>query len=133
MNSNSTERCEIRKFGLIALILFGFLFALNVWRGNLLPALLFGALSVLGLGFIVMPIPLRRVYHAWRNGALFVGKIVTSLLLTIAYYLVITPSALLKRLFGGDLLPLKPDKKASSYWTPRSEPAQPKERFLKRY
>jgi hypothetical protein len=65
--------------------------------------------------------------------ARLVGRIITILILTLAYYLVITPSALIKRVFGGRPLPLKPDKGVSSYWVTRTEPAQPKERFLKRY
>ena len=80
-----------------------------------------------------MPRRLKQVYAAWLTIAHFLGAIVTALVLTLAYYVVITPSALIKRLFGGRPLPVKPDKKASSYWVVRPEPAQPKERFLKRY
>ena len=48
------------------------------------------------------------------------------MILTLAYFLVITPSALIKLLFGGRPLPVKPDKKASSYWVDRTEGVQPK-------
>ena len=58
---------------------------------------------------------------------------ITTLILALAYYLVITPAALIKMLFGGRPLPIKPDKKALSYWVDRTEPVQPKERFIKRY
>jgi len=98
-----------------------------------IPTYLFGFLSTLGLGFILMPSQLKPVYAAWLKVAHFIGRIVTILILTLAYYLVITPSALLKRLFGGTPLPIKPDKKASSYWVNRNEAVQPRERFLKRY
>lgn len=123
----------MRKFGIVSLIFFGCLCALGLWTRKSLPTYLFGALSILGLGFIVMPSRLRGVHTAWLAVAHFLGRIVTALVLSIAYYLVITPSALIKRLFGGRPLPFKPDKKASSYWVVRSEPAQPRERFLKRY
>jgi hypothetical protein len=56
-----------------------------------------------------------------------------TLILVLIYYLVITPAALIKRVIGGKPLPLKPDPEASSYWVSKPEPAQPKERFLKRY
>jgi hypothetical protein len=59
--------------------------------------------------------------------------VVTGLMLTLAYFLVITPAAWLKRIFGGRPLPLKPDREASSYWVEREEAAQPRERFLKRF
>jgi hypothetical protein len=67
------------------------------------------------------------------RGAHVIGTIMTAVILTLAYYLVITPYALIKRLFGGRPLPFKPDKNSSSYWIERSESAQPRERFSKRY
>ena len=72
--------------------------------------------------------------HAtWLKITRFLSRIVITLILTIVYYLVLTPVALIKYLFGGRPLPVKPDKNTSSYWVARDEPEQPKERFLKRY
>jgi len=123
----------IRKFGVVALVFFGALCGIGLWMQKPLPIYLFGFLSILGLGFILIPMQLRPVHDAWLRIAHFLGKIFTMLVLTLAYYLVITPSALIKRLFGGRPLPVKPDKGASSYWVARTEPVQPKERFIKRY
>ena len=133
MSSTSTETREIRKFGLVALVFFGCLCGLGIWKQKILPTYFFGLLSVLGLGFTLFPGPLRPVHTAWLKLAHVLGRIVTTLTLTLAYYLVITPAALLKRVFGGRPLPLKPHRNAESYWVPRGEPAQPKERFPKRY
>ena len=133
MNLNSTERKKIRKFGLVALIFFGALCILGIWTKKPVPAYLFGTLAALGVGFVLIPSPLRPVYTAWLKIAHLMGRVITVLILSLAYYLVITPSALIKRLFGGRPLPIRPDRSASSYWVPRAEPAQPRERFLKRY
>jgi len=133
MNSSSTDIKEIRKFGLIALIFFGCLCALGLWSKKPLPAYLFGFMSILGFSFILIPSRLRPVYAVWMKIAHFLGRIVTTLMLTLAYYLVATPSALIKRLFGGTPLSLKLDKNISTYWVVRAEPAQPRERFIKRY
>ena len=133
MNLNSTDTGRIRKFGIIALVFFGSLFALGLWTKKPLPTCLFGSLSTLGLGFILLPGQLRPVYVIWLKIADFISKIVTGLALMLAYFLVITPSGLIKRVFGGRPLPVRPDKDASSYWGCRSEPTQPKERFIKRY
>jgi hypothetical protein len=130
---NSTDVKQIRKFGLVALIFFGSLCALGIWQEKPLPSYLFGALSILGMGFILIPAPLSPVYAAWLKIAQFIGRLINILILTLAYYLVITPTALIKRLFSGPALPLKPDKSVLSYWVSREEPAQPKERFLKRF
>ena len=128
-----TETRQIRRFGWVALIFFGCLCSLGVWGEKPFPTYLFGFLSILGLGFILTPGPLRPVYFAWLKIAHFLGRVVNFLILALAYYLVITPAGLIKRLFGGAPLPVKPDKKASTYWVTRDEPSQPKERFLKRY
>lgn len=133
MNSSLTDNKEIRRFGVIALLFFGALSGLGFWTNKPIPAYLFGFLSILGLGFIIVPSLMRPVYTAWLKIAHFIGRIITVLMLTLAYYLVITPSALIKRLFGGRPLPVKPDKNVSSYWVARDEPVQPKERFIKRY
>lgn len=133
MSLNSTDTKAIRKFGLIALIFFGCLSALGLWKEKSLPFYLFGLLSALGLGFIIIPNTLRPVYIGWLKTAHFLGRVVTTLILALAYYLVITPSALIKRIFGGTPLPVRPDKKSSSYWVTRAESAQPKERYIKRY
>lgn len=131
MNSINTK--EIRKFGLIAFIFFGCLGVLGLCVTKIIPACLFGFLSMFGLGFVLIPSRLRPAYAAWLRISHFLGRIMTILFLSLTYYFVITPSALIKLLFGGHPLPVKPDKHASSYWVVRAEPAQPKERFIKRY
>ena len=133
MNSNSTKDGDVRKFGIIAFLFFGCLCALGIWAGKAIPTYLFGFLSVVGLGFIMIPGRLRPVYAGWLKIAHLIGKAITVVMLTLAYYLVMTPSAMLKRIFGGAPLPVKPDKNANTYWVIRDEKAQPKERFLKRY
>jgi hypothetical protein len=130
---NSTDTKQIRKFGLIALVFFGCLCALGIWREKSIPTYLFGVLATLGLGFIILPYQLKPVYIGWLKIAHFIGRVVTTVILTLAYYLVITPSALIKRVFGGTPLPLKPDRNSSTYWVTRTEPVQPKDRFSKRY
>lgn len=133
MTSSSTNPKDIRKFGLTAFLFFGALCALGFWRGKVLVTYFFGLLSLLGIGFSLLPTTLSPIYNTWLKVAHIIGRIITTLVLALSYYLVITPAALIKRLFGGTPLPVKPDKEASSYWVVRGEPAQPKERFLKRY
>jgi len=133
MNSNLINPREIRRFGVIGFLFFGTLFAVAVLRDKTLAAFFFGLLAVLSIGFILMPVQLKPVYAGWLKIAHFIGSKVTILILTIFFYFVITPAALLKRIFGGRPLPVKPDPDAETYWVTRPEPAQPKERFPKRY
>jgi hypothetical protein len=76
---------------------------------------------------------LKGIYAGWLKTAHVIGRMITLLALVLTYYTIITPAALLKRVFGGRPIPLKPDRNTLSYWVSRLEPAQPKERFLKRY
>jgi hypothetical protein len=133
MISFSTDKKEIRRFGAVAFVFFGCLCAAGIWFKKPVPVYLFGALSVFGLTFIAAPLPLRGVYRIWMKAAHFLGTLVTTLILALTYYLVITPAALIKRLAGGRPLPRKPDKQTESYWVTRAEPSQPSERFIKRY
>jgi len=137
MGSNSTEpRTEARqtrRFGWVVFFFFGSLFVLSIWRQRPVPACFFGFLWILGLCCLLFPSLARPVYTGWLKCSQFTGRIVTLLVLTLAYFLVMTPSAWLKRVFGGRPLPVKPDRRASSYWVEREEPAQPRERFLKRF
>jgi hypothetical protein len=133
MNLNSTKPKEIRRFGLVALVFFGTLAGLGIWRQKVPAIAIFGVLALLGAGMLVLPKPLQPVYTTWLKITHAIGKAVTTLMLTLAYYLVITPFGVVQRLFGHTLMPLKPDKEADSYWVKRPEAAQPVERFYKRY
>jgi hypothetical protein len=106
---------------------------LGIMYNKLVSIYLFGGLALLGFAFTIMPEPLKPVYTAWLKVAHVIGKITILLMLTLAYYTVITPVAFLKRIFGGIPLSTKPDKKMKSYWIQRTELAQPRERFFKRY
>jgi hypothetical protein len=105
MSSSSTDKREVRKFGLVAFLFFGCLGALGLWRQKPFVSYLFCFFSFAGIGFVVFPDPLKPVYAGWLRVTRFIGKVVTSVILTLAYLLVITPSALIKRLFSGRSLP----------------------------
>ena len=133
MNSNSTDTQQIRKFGAAAMLLFGVLLAVSIWREWFLLPILFFILATAGAGLLIFPGPLAPVYRGWVATARVISQVFTVILLTLAYYLVITPAALFKRLIGGRPLPLKPDPQLTSYWVDRNEAAQPRERFEKRF
>lgn len=130
---SSTDIKKIRQFGIIALCFFGTLCGLGLWRQKILPSYFFGFLASMGFGFILLPAQLKPVYSGWIKVAHAIGMAITAIALSLAYFCVITPAAILLRLAGRQLIVTKPDKKITSYWVPRTEPAQPKERFLKRF
>jgi hypothetical protein len=133
MNLSSTNKKEIKRFGIVAFMVFGALCALGVWRQKTIPIYFFGILALMGLCFIMQPTKFKPLYDGWLKVARKIAFIVNLTILTLTYYLFMTPTALIKRIFGGRPLPVKPDKNLHSYWVMRAEPAQPKERFIKRF
>lgn len=130
---NSIKPAEVRKFGLIALIFFGLLFALGLWRDKAVPTYFFGLLAFCGICFTVLPQLLIPVYKRWMALAHFMSRVLTVIVMTFTFFLVITPSGLLKRVFGGTPIRVDPDKSVKSYWVDRNEPLQEKDGFYKRF
>ncbi len=50
----------MRRFGLVAVVLFGTLLSIGLWKEKLIPIVLFGTLTTLGAGFILLPGPHDR-------------------------------------------------------------------------
>jgi hypothetical protein len=88
------------------------------------------ALTVLG---VVRPTCLRAVYRGWMTLGLVLGAIVSTVLLTVVFYLVATPLGLLARCLGRDFLSRKRDAQAATYWRPRPKPAPPPERYEQQF
>jgi hypothetical protein len=133
MTSFSTDLRQIRRFGLAGVVVFGLLGGLGFWRAKAVPAGFFSLLTLLCAGFLIVPARFAPIYGVWMKAAHRIGRFFTAFILSLAYYLVITPFALVMRIFGKTGLPVRYDKRVSSYWVARSEPVQPKERFFKRY
>ncbi|MHB2020729.1 MAG: SxtJ family membrane protein [Candidatus Xenobia bacterium] len=77
-----------------------------------------GVLVVLGL---VAPKLLAKPHKAWMGLAHVMGTVMTTILLSIVFFGVMTPVATLRRLMGSDDLGLRIDKKAQSYWDMRKD------------
>jgi hypothetical protein len=75
-----------------------------------------GVLIALGMFW---PAILRYAYIAWMSLAFALGFIMAHLILTVFFYLVVTPIGLIARLAGKDFLSLKLDRHATSYWIAR--------------
>ncbi len=124
---------DVRRFGLIALIFFCFLCIVAVFRHKTIPLFIFGAFCCFGIAFALAPEAMMPVYKGWIKIARGIGQCINTAILVLAFYVVITPIGLCIRVVKGPLLPLRPDPGLRTYWKPRLEPAQKKERFLKRY
>jgi multisubunit Na+/H+ antiporter MnhG subunit len=61
--------------------------------------------------------------------AIVLGRFMTRLLLTVFFFLVITPVGLIFRLMGRDALHRKLDRQAATYWIPKEYPIQDRTRY----
>jgi hypothetical protein len=77
-------------------------------------------LAVLLVGFgLVWPAALRYPYRGWMALGHALGWINSRILLSLVFYLVVTPIGLAIRLFGRDPMRRGFDRKAQSYRIPR--------------
>ena len=76
-----------------------------------------GGLFVI-LAFIAIPV-LRPFHRLWMMLALAMGFVMSRVILTLLYYLILTPIGLLAKIVGKKFMPLGFDKNAKTYWEKR--------------
>ncbi|MBL7131942.1 MAG: hypothetical protein ISS45_11190 [Candidatus Omnitrophica bacterium] len=121
-NIKSGKR-ELRQFGItigIVLGLLGGLFFLRQKDYYSYLLIFCGTFLFLGL---VAPTLLKPIQKIWMSLAIVIGWFVTRAILTVLFYLVVTPIGILARLVGKDFLDIKFDRNTDSYWLAR-EPAK---------
>ena len=118
---------ELRKFGLLVggvFCLLGLWFFLRnkpfYWW------MLVSGGPLLALGAI-LPRSLKWIYVGWMTFAITLGTIISTIILTLLFYLVVTPTGLIARAIGKDFLSQKLDPNAVSYWILR-ETSRPKQK-----
>ena len=111
---------ELRKFGLtvgsvlaaIAILLLYFEKPSAIYF-----AVIGGLLILFGALFPQLLKPLNRI---WMSLAIVLGFIMSRVILTVLFYLVLTPIAILAKIVGKKFMVLKYDKSAETYWEKRT-------------
>ncbi len=112
-----------RKFGLSSALVLVLLAGLLGWRGWLPGPAVGGVLvGLLAVAVVALTRPrwLRRPYRLGMRVSHALGRVVAPLVLGVIFFLVLTPLGLLVRLLGKDLLRLRRDPHAITYWQPVS-------------
>jgi len=81
------------------------------------------AAAAFALAAFVAPAVLRPLNRAWLAFGMLLHAIVNPVVMAVMFYGAIVPMGLLLRALGKDLLRLKPDPAAPSYWITREPPA----------
>ncbi len=132
-----SDKTTLRKFGWTvgaAFLVLCFLLAVPLphflGKGGFYPVLLGigGVLVVLGT---LLPLVLKPIYFAWMSLALVLGAVMTRVILTLFFFVVLTPVGLFFRLIGRDPLHRRFDPKATTYWITKEYPIADRSRFEK--
>ena len=128
-----TDATTLRKFGLVVGGVFAALGLFFLWRHPgrtpyfLIPG---GGLMLLGA---VLPRTLKWIYIAWMGLAFVLGFVMAHVILTLFFFLVMTPIGLIARLAGKDFLSLKLDRAARSYWLSREQKTRKPEDYERQF
>jgi carbamoyltransferase len=108
---------DLRKFaistGIAVSLIFGWFLP---WLVDLKPDMTVVAGSALWIAWgLLFPATLRPVYKGWMRFGSMMGRFMTPLILSVIYYILITPFGLIIRLSGNDPLSRKMDSSVISY------------------
>jgi len=111
---------SIKKFGLVVSFVFlalsALLFWQELWQSTRALFLIFGILLVIGAIFRANSEEMKIVYRIWMGLAFFLGWIMSRVILTFLFYLVVTPIGFIAKLFGKKFIDLKFKSSRESYW-----------------
>jgi hypothetical protein len=124
---------ELRQFGITiaaALCLIG---GWLWWKESPWYGYLVAAAAALLAAALLMPRLLKPFQRCWMVLGLCMGLVVTGVLMTVLFYLVVTPLGLLMRLRGRDPLKRSFDRDAESYWIPREADTADKTQYERQF
>ena len=120
INNIKSEKSDLRKFGItigiILMIIAGFLF----WKEKESYQIFLTVGTILFVLGILVPAVLKPIYWIWMIFATILGWVMTRVILSLLFYIIITPIGLISRFFGKQFLELRWDKSKESYWNFRT-------------
>ena len=109
-----------RSFGIVFFVVFFIIAVYPSFKGgdlrtwSIVISLIFLVLGILNSKLLL---PLNKI---WFKFGLFLGKLVSPIVMGIIFFLVVTPIGLFMKLLGKDLINLKLNKK-NTYWVEKEE------------
>lgn len=124
---------ELREFGLTIGAILVILGLVAVWRGkNFYPYLLAVGISLIASG-LISPGILKIPQKIWMAFAVVIGFFMSRLILSILFYAVITPIGFALRIFGKDILDMRIDRNAATYWKKHEPEMKTRESYENQY
>ena len=129
-----SEQEQAQQFALMLPVVLGLLAALAWWRQN--PRAGVGLLiagPVICLLALALPPVWLRLFRLWMMFGAVLNFIMTRVILTVFFYLILTPFSLVMRLFGKKPLDLAWKDGKASYWVDKPTEENSLERYRKQY
>ncbi len=127
------EHGSDRAFGITFAVVFGLIAAFKLWHGSSW-GLAWAGLSV---GFLLAALLKAHILHPlnrqWARFGMVLHCITSPIILGLLFFVAILPIGLLMRALGKDMLRLKYDPKAQSYWIERNPPGPPPETMINQF
>ena len=124
---------DIRSFGIIFGIIFLIIAGLLFYKEkDSFQLFIYMASSFIGIS-LVIPVILKPIYLVWMIFSVILGWFMTRLILSLLFYLIITPIGLVLRLMGKDLLELRKKEVQDSYWNMRNSEKEQNQNYEKQY
>ena len=122
-----------RSFAWVFTAFFSALAFWPAWHGRPVRWWAVGAAALVFLAGLVRPSVLRIPNLAWFRLGNMLSRIVSPLAASLLFFAVFTPFALVLRMAGKDLLRLRRDPAARSYWIERNPPGPPPEGMTEQF
>ena len=128
-HTDAVTDAQARKTAFVVAAVLLAVAAWNLYRGRAaVVAVAGGAGLLLLLTGLLLPALSRRFHVLWMRLAVALGYVNSRVLLTLMYYLVMTPYGVVSRLVGRDPLNRRGAKR-DTYWVERPRTRQPREQF----
>ncbi len=116
------EGSSNRFFGIVFSIFFGIVGLFPLAHGSAPRLWALAVAAAFLVVALVKPSLLQPLNRVWKKLGVLLSKLARPVAMGIIFYLVVTPLGFLARLSGRDLLRLRFDRDARSYWIKREPP-----------
>ena len=125
---------DLRVFGIAMAVVLGGIGTWQLVAGRSLAGTILAAVSGCFLvAAVLAPRLLLPLYIPWMKIGFALGYVMTRVVLTLFYFLVITPFGLARRLLGRDALDRDLDGDAETWWRDRDGEPRPPKRYERQF
>ena len=128
-----SEKGDLRKFGITVGILLIIITGFLLWKEKESFQIFLTIGTILIVFGTIIPFTLKPIYWVWMIIATILGWVMTRVILSILFYIIITPIGLIGRLLGKQFIELQWNNESSTYWNCRSGDTFEKEKYEKQF